>query len=228
MPSVKMPRKSTDTDMTPFVDIAFLILSFFIMATKFKPKEPVETKIPNSVSSEELPADDAVMVLVDSTDRVFFSVLSEKNKDVFNEVLDKISQNRGITFTPQQIQNFRGNSAVGVKFQDLPGFLDKDLSEQNTYNSEEAPGIPVKDTADNQLIWWIGAAKQLYAEKQQALKYLVKADGNAKYPVIEAVIAAFKKNDQLKFNLVTSLENAPINSDLDKYNRRMPASSLGK
>ncbi|HRF18171.1 MAG TPA: biopolymer transporter ExbD, partial [Chitinophagaceae bacterium] len=42
MPSVKIPRKSTDTDMTPFVDIAFLILSFFIMATKFKPPEPVE------------------------------------------------------------------------------------------------------------------------------------------------------------------------------------------
>ena len=76
MPSVKMPRKSTDTDMTPFVDIAFLILSFFIMATKFKPQEPVETKIPNSVSSEELPENDAIMVLVDSTNRVFFSVLS--------------------------------------------------------------------------------------------------------------------------------------------------------
>ena len=46
MPSVKMPRKSTDTDMTPFVDIAFLILSFFIMATKFKPPEPVPITTP--------------------------------------------------------------------------------------------------------------------------------------------------------------------------------------
>ena len=54
MPMLKWPRKSTDTDMTPFVDIAFLILSFFIMATKFKPPEPVKVETPNSVSSEIL------------------------------------------------------------------------------------------------------------------------------------------------------------------------------
>ena len=38
--------------MTPFVDIAFLILSFFIMATKFKPPEPVKVETPGSVSSD--------------------------------------------------------------------------------------------------------------------------------------------------------------------------------
>ena len=62
MPSVKLPRKSTDTDMTPFVDVAFLILSFFMLATKFKPPEPVEITTPNSVSTKELPANDAVLV----------------------------------------------------------------------------------------------------------------------------------------------------------------------
>ena len=46
MPHVKIAKKSTDTDMTPFVDIAFLILSFFIMATKFKPPEPVKVTTP--------------------------------------------------------------------------------------------------------------------------------------------------------------------------------------
>ena len=54
MPSAKIPRRSTDTDMTPFVDIAFLILSFFIMATKFKPPEPVEITTPGSVLSQKL------------------------------------------------------------------------------------------------------------------------------------------------------------------------------
>ena len=61
MPSVKMPRKSTFTDMTPFVDVAFLILSFFIMATKFKPPESVDIKTPGSVLSQELPTHNAVM-----------------------------------------------------------------------------------------------------------------------------------------------------------------------
>ena len=59
MPSVKIAKKSTDTDMTPFVDIAFLILSFFIMATKFKPQEPVEITTPGSVLTQQLPASNA-------------------------------------------------------------------------------------------------------------------------------------------------------------------------
>ena len=78
MPSVKLPRKSTDTDMTPFVDVAFLILSFFIMATKFKPPEPVEIKTPNSVSSQKLPENDAVMVTMDKDNKVYFSIFAEK------------------------------------------------------------------------------------------------------------------------------------------------------
>ena len=71
MPSVKIARKSTDTDMTPFVDIAFLILSFFIMATKFKPPDIVEIKTPGSVLSQKLPENNAVMISFDSTNRVF-------------------------------------------------------------------------------------------------------------------------------------------------------------
>mgnify|MGYP003350164367 FL=1 len=70
MPSAKIAKKSTDTDMTPFVDIAFLILSFFIMATKFKPPEPVEITTPGSVLSQKLPENNAVMISIDSANRV--------------------------------------------------------------------------------------------------------------------------------------------------------------
>lgn len=220
MPSVKMPRKSTDTDMTPFVDIAFLILSFFIMATKFKPQEPVEAKIPNSVSSEELPENDAIMVLVDSSNRVFFSVLSEKDRSISDQIVTKASELRSIKLTPEEIQNFRKTPAVGVPFSRLSALLDMDPAEQNAGDGQ--PGIPVLDSTDNQLTTWIRASKEVYAELGRPLKYLVKGDGGAKYPTIDAVISAFKKNDQLKFNLVTSLEQAPAGSALDQLNRRMP------
>lgn len=219
MPSVKMPRHSTDTDMTPFVDIAFLILSFFIMATKFKPKEPIQTTIPNSVSSEELPENDAMLVLIDSTNRVFFSVLSEKDKTIHAKVLDKVGSLRQMTFTADQKENFRIAGAVGVPFSQLSSFLSLDPADQGKATQ---PGIPVTDTLDNQLISWIGAIKQVFAEERRELRYLVKGDGMATYPTIEAVITAFKRNDQLKFNLVTSLEGAPTGSELDKFNRRMP------
>ena len=96
-----------------------------------------------------------------------------------------------------------------------------DPAEQNAGAGQ--PGIPVLDSTDNQLATWIRASKEVYAELGRPLKYLVKGDGASKYPTIDAVISAFKKNDQLKFNLVTSLEKAPTGSALDQLNNRMPA-----
>src|SRR5918911_2439 len=99
MPSVKMPRKSTDTDMTPFVDVAFLILTFFIMATKFKPEETVKVQTPNSVSTKELPENDALLVTVDPKGKVFFSMLVEKNKDLKVSAINNVNSamNLGLT-----------------------------------------------------------------------------------------------------------------------------------
>ena len=217
MPSVKIHKKSTDTDMTPFVDIAFLILSFFIMATKFKPPEPISITTPNSVSSQDLPENDAVLITIDSTNRVFFSVLSEKNKAIFDQVIQKLNTLRTLNLTNAQMANFKKTIAVGVPFASLGSLLDVPSDEQGKVSQ---PGIPVLDTLDNQLVWWISASKEVFRDNQRPLKYLIKGDGGSKYPAFEAVMAALKKNDEYKYNLVTSLENAPPNSALDVANRR--------
>lgn len=217
MPSVKMPRKSTDTDMTPFVDIAFLILSFFIMATKFKPPEPVQITTPNSVSAKELPADDAVMVVIDSTNRVFFTVLAEKDKTYFDDIIQKINTGRSLGLSAAEMANFRKTLTVGVSFSNLKALLDIPGEDQGKVNQ---PGIPVTDTLNNELIWWIAASKEVYAARGKPLKYLIKGDGASKYPSFEAVISALKKNDEYKYNLVTSLEGAPTGSELDKMNQK--------
>ena len=107
MPSVKIPRKSTDTDMTPFVDIAFLILSFFIMATKFKPPEPVEITTPGSVLSQKLPENNAVMISIDSSNRVFFSVLSEKDPGKYDAIINGINTSQNLGLSPAEIANFK-------------------------------------------------------------------------------------------------------------------------
>jgi biopolymer transport protein ExbD len=213
MPSVKIPKKSTDTDMTPFVDIAFLILSFFIMATKFKPPEPVETKIPNSVSAQELPENDAVLIVIDSTDRVFFSVLSEKDKTINDAVIQNLNTSRNLGLSNAEMGNFRKTVAVGVPFQNLKSLLA--IPAENHANVAQ-PGIPVLDTLNNEMIWWIQATKQAFRSAGRPLKYLIKGDGESKYPTFEAVVAALKKNDEFKYNLVTSLEGAPQGTELDK------------
>lgn len=212
MPHIKLARKSTDTDMTPFVDIAFLILSFFIMATKFKPPEPVSIKTPKSVSSQEIPENDAVLITVDSANRVFFSVLTEKNKAIADDVMTNLNSSRTLGLTKSEIDNFRNTVAVGVPFQSLKSFMAMSPDEQARVHQ---PGIPVTDTLNNELIWWIQASKAAFSSAGRPLKYLIKGDGTSKYPAFKAVITALKKNDEYKYNLVTSLENAPAGSALD-------------
>ena len=211
MPSVKIPKKSTATDMTPFVDIAFLILSFFIMATKFKPPEPVEIKTPGSVLSQKLPENNAVMITIDSSDKVYFSVLSEKDKSKFDDIIKGINATQNLNLTPAQIANFRKTFVVGVPFAGLKQLLDLDDKAQAKLKQ---PGIPVLDTLNNQLVWWIQAAKSAFAGEK--LNYLIKGDGASKYPTFEAVIAALKKNEELKYNLVTSLDDIPVGTELYK------------
>src|SRR6187200_2780596 len=124
MPSVKIARKSTDTDMTPFVDVAFLILAFFMLATKFKPPDPVEITTPNSVSSDQLEQKDGILVQLDKDGRVFFAMQAEANK------------------------SFEKAYAIGVPFNQLKQFLSLDEEGQKKVKQ---PGIPVKDSATNEL-----------------------------------------------------------------------------
>ena len=214
MPSVKMPKKSTFVDMTPFVDVAFLILTFFIMATKFKPPEPVEVTTPKSVSTIELPESNAILVTIDTASKVYFTVLSQKDQTVYDLVIGNINSSRNLGLSPAQIQNYRKTYLVGVPFAQLKGFLDVPIDQQKNVKQ---PGIPL-DTLGGELTYWVQAAKQAFAG--QSLKYLIKGDNNSKYPAFKMVIEAMKKNDVYKYNLITDPEDAPPGTELYKQQHK--------
>jgi len=217
MPSVKIPKKSTFVDMTPFVDVAFLILTFFIMATKFKPEEPVEIKTPNSVSTKDLPDSDALQVTFDSTGRVFFSVLSEKNRKIKYDVIKHINDARSLGLTEAEMQNFVRMPSVGVPFSGLKQLLAIPVEDQKNFRQ---PGIPL-DTLGGELYYWIRDAVGTFTGKK--LQYLIKGDNSAKYPAFKQVLNAFKKNDIFKFQMITMLEDAPAGSELDIIRKRQKA-----
>lgn len=208
MPSIKLPRKSTFVDMTPFVDVAFLILTFFIMATKFKPPEPVEIKTPNSVSTRELPENDAIMVTIDSTGRVFFTMLAENAPEKKLDVIRNLNTTRNLGLTEAEMQNFRMAHAVGVPFSGLKQLLS---IPSDDHGKVKQPGIPV-DSLGGELYYWIRDAVSAFSGRK--INYLVKGDNSAKYPAFKQVLGAFKRNDIYKFNLVTMLEDAPPDTDL--------------
>lgn len=211
MPSVKIPKKSTANDMTPFVDIAFLILSFFIMATKMKPPEPVEITTPNSVSTKELPANDAIMVEMDGTGRVFFSMLAENDPQSKLTVIRNMNTTRSLGLSEAEMQNFVRTYSVGVPFTGLKQLLSMPADKQKDLKQ---PGIPIRDTTNNELTAWIRDA--ITAMSGRKLNYLIKADNNAKYTDFKNVLTAFKKNDIYKFQLVTSPEDVPAGTDLSR------------
>lgn len=211
MPHVKLARKSTDTDMTPFVDIAFLILSFFIMATKFKPAEPIKVTTPNSVSSDLLKESDAMLITFDRDNRVFLNINAKSDPGKMDEIISGINTTRNLGLTPAQIANFKNSPIIGVPFNKLKGLLNLDPASQENVAQE---GIPVLDTLNNELVWWIAETNKAFAGRK--FLYMIKGDNDTKYPTFEAVVNALRKNEIFKYNLITSQEGAPVGSELYK------------
>jgi biopolymer transport protein ExbD len=184
------------------------------MATKFKPPETVEIKTPGSVLSQPLPEKNAVMISFDSLNRVFFTVLSEQDESKYDLIIEGINTSQSLGLTPQEKAAYKKIYMIGVPFGQLKQFLGMTTDEQAKV---KLAGIPVADTANNQMEWWIRAS--LDAFKNEKLNFLIKGDNEAKYPAFEAVINALKKNEQFKYNLVTSLDGVPTGSELANKQR---------
>ena len=60
--------------MTPMVDVAFLLLTFFMLTTQFKPIEEVEIVLPSSHSPIKLPESDVAIITVSKGGGIYMSV----------------------------------------------------------------------------------------------------------------------------------------------------------
>lgn len=216
MGRAKLPRKSTNIDMTAMCDVAFLLLSFFILATKFKPPEMLHVETPNSVSSKIAPEKDVVMITIDKDGKVFFSV-SDANAAQKVEIIDEIntSKNLGLTATEKASFSRNASSFIGVPFSQLKSYLDKT---PESLKGVVLPGIPVRDTLNNELTTWMHAAVAAFFQDSKRMNILLKGDDAAKYPSFKGVTDAFKKNDQMKFQMVTNPVAVPPGTDLYKTN----------
>lgn len=200
-------------DMTAFVDVSFLILSFFMLATKFKPPELVNIQNPKSVSSENVSDKDAFKVTFDKEGRCFisFSTDDEAKERVIN-MLGVIERQKKIPLTNEQKARFLNFSVsgIGVPFSQLPSFLQ--LSD-DAYKTFKQPGIPIADSSNNQLNEWINALLTGSGGRKPA-NVMLNGDNNAHYPEFKNILAAFKKNGVFTFKLVTAMEPVPSGTPL--------------
>jgi biopolymer transport protein ExbD len=215
MGRAKIPRKSTNIDMTAMCDVAFLLLSFFILATKQKPPEAVAVVAPQSVSSKAAP-EKSILITLNKEGKVFL-MLGDDTKKV--GIIKDINTTRQLGLTDQEIMKLSKMPFIAMPLAKLKPLVN--LSDPLPATQME--GIPIKDTANNELIDWLRSVKAVYASGSTSAAelsnmLLIKGDGDALYPDFQNVKYAFKQTDLLKFRLVTNSKNAPVGSEL--YNDR--------
>ena len=204
----KLPRKSTSIDMTAMCDVAFLLLSFFILTTKFKASEAITVTTPSTVASKVAPTKDIVLITIDKNGKVFLSVDDESKKEIIVNTLNK-TKNLNL-----DVNKFVKTKFFGTSFSQLPSFLN--ISEESR-KGNLLPGIPCKDSLNNELVEWLKIVNDSYQGDKMNL--LLKGDNLAKYPSFKNVLYAFKKNDFLKFQMVTNPESIPLGTVLWKMSQ---------
>ena len=191
--------------MTPMVDLAFLLVTFFMLTTKFAPEEAVVVDTPSSTSEIRLPESHVLTVSVDKDKRIFFGIGDDEIK---TELLRTVGAKYGVSFTAKQVQAFRGvGASFGTPIEKMPALLNLDSEQRKEVKQD---GIP-SDSLNNQLIEWVVAAQSLSRKQFSTPAYIaIKGDGQADVPTVMKVIKLMQDKNINRFNLITDLETKPV------------------
>lgn len=203
MARIKIPRKSTAIDMTAMCDVAFLLLTFFILTAKLKQEDPLQVDTPAATTKTLFPDIDAATITV-GKGKVFFGV---EGQDIRKEALVEMGKKYGgITFTPDEQAKFALLPTFGVRMNQLKQFIN--LSEDQR-KSFDQPGIQIDTTNTNELYNWILTTREADASlRNKALNFAIKGDGKQPYPEVKQVIDVLQKQGINKFSLITSLKDS--------------------
>jgi len=200
MARVKPKRHGVVTDMTAMCDVAFLLLTFFILTTQFKKPDVEQIKPPSSISEKLLP--DASLMTINATPDGKFYFQPVENASERVALLEKMGQKYGITFDNNQKAAFQKVQAIGVPMNQLKGYLDMSGDEQKNYKSPT--GIPM-DSTNKQLIDWVKESLSVNPD----YKLAIKGDVTTQYPKVKSLFEGLRDIDFLKFWLITSQEGKP-------------------
>ncbi len=83
----KGKRIAVAIDMTPMVDVAFLLLIFFMSTTQFKPPEQVSVMLPASSSDIKVPDTGVIVITVTKQGKFFIGDETGKAEEITREAL---------------------------------------------------------------------------------------------------------------------------------------------
>lgn len=216
--SHKPKRGAPAIDMTAMVDVAFLLLTFFILTTtKFREETAVEIDTPGSISITSVPATDLMVIEVDNEGKVYAGF---SDIDIREEALRiALSEEKNnLKLTEEQVKVFASQQNFGspiAAFNQVLGALAKG-------EKVIQPGLPITETdsvthAGNELRDWVRYGRTAVARRnlelpqdlKKTLRFAIKADGKAEYKKIKEVINTLQDWNINQFSLITALEEPP-------------------
>lgn len=206
MGKVKMSKKSTSIDMTAMCDVAFLLLTFFILTATAKMPEPLPVDTPSSTVQTKLPETGLVTITVgkrNGKEQVFFGM---KDRAIREGALDYMAQLYKVPFNDKEKQEFQLMEEFGVPMADLKRILAMKGSDR--VKEGQQSGVPIDSIGDNnQLKDWIMAVRKANIENggTKELQFAIKGDAKEEYPQIRRVMDILQDQKINSFNLVTGL-----------------------
>jgi len=221
MPKIKMPKGTPSIDMTPMVDLAFLLVTFFMLTASFRNAEPVTVETPSSISDKIIP-ENILMVTLDKDGRVFFNLSdAEARKEMLNNMLQKYK----IGLSEEKIEEFSFMSTFGCTMQELPAYMNTEAAKRASFPTQ---GIP-SDSTKNELLDWLSFAATAAGNTGRTAfeeaklkggepkmeefkpKFILRVDSKTLSKDAQVVLDVFRDLNLYHLNFVTSAEAIPVN-----------------
>ncbi len=201
MAKIKMKKKSTSTDMTAMCDVAFLLLTFFILTATAKVPEALPVDMPSSTVQTKLPDSDLAIITIgkgdDGKSKVFFDI---KGREIRKRTLEGMGAKFGVTFSEDEKTKFALMDDFGVPVGELKSIIGMKASERV---KADQGGIPI-DSLDNQLKEWLLVSRRAAIDlDDKELQIAIKGDAKEQYPQIKKIMDILQDQKINSFNLVT-------------------------
>jgi biopolymer transport protein ExbD len=198
MAKIKINKNAGSTDMTAMCDVAFLLLTFFVMTSTAKIPEALSVDTPASTVQTKLPESNLATLTI-GKGKVFFDL---KGREVRIQTLEKMAEKYGVEFTDEDKKEFSLMDDFGVDIASLKSIIEMKGSERV---KADQPGVP-KDSLDNQLAEWLRFARQANIDiNDKELEIAIKGDAKEEYPSIRKVMDILQDQGVNSFSLVTGL-----------------------
>ncbi len=202
MPRAKVARKSTAIDMTAMCDVAFLLLTFFILTATARQPEPLPVDTPASTVKFKQPDSD-ISTLTVGQGKVFFGTVGQP---IRVRTLELMGEKYNLQFTQEEKLRFSLIESFGVPIGNLKQIIHLKGDDRNKAGLQ--PGIPTDSVGErpSELHNWILSARYATKELHNVdMRVSIKGDSNEEYPEIKKVTSILQDQNINKFSLITSL-----------------------